>query len=74
MQVLASLLVSVLLVGLKLNGVKEIVQVIERCKELAVNLALLQRTLEDEDTSAWTVDVTLDTKQRQHRITAMESE
>jgi hypothetical protein len=74
MQVLASLLVSVLLVGLKLNSVKEIVQVIERCKELAVNLALLQRTLEDEDTSAWTVDVTLDTKQRQHRITAMESE
>jgi hypothetical protein len=63
-QVFASLLVSVLLVGLKLNGVKEIVQLIERCKELTGNLALLQRTLEDEDKSAWTVDVTHDTKQR----------
>ena len=48
-QVLASLLVSVLLVGFKLNGAKEIVHIIQRRKELKANLFLLQKGVEEED-------------------------
>ena len=66
-QVLASLLVSVTLVGIKLNAAKEIVQTIERRKELLVNLSLLQRGLEAEDKKAWIVDVIHDTKHREDR-------
>jgi hypothetical protein len=46
-QVLASLLVSVLLVGLKLNAAKDIVQALERRKELVANLLLLQKVVAD---------------------------
>ena len=72
-QVLASLLVSVTLVGIKLNAAKEIVQTIERRKELVVNLSLLQRGLEAEDKKAWIVDVIHDTKHREDRIAELES-
>ena len=70
-QLLASLLVSVLLVGIKLNASKEIVQVIERRTELKTYLSLLQTTLEDEDMVAWLDDVQRDVKRRQDRIAAM---
>ena len=59
-QVLASLLVSVLLVGIKVTGAKEIVQLIERQKELKANLAMLQIVLEDENKTAWIGDVAHD--------------
>ncbi len=72
-QVFASLLVSVLLVGLKLNATKEIVQIVERRKELRANLSLLQKKLEEEDTKIWIVDVAHDTKQRADRIAELES-
>ncbi len=69
----ASLLVSVLLVGFKMNGAKEIVQIIERRKELTTYLALLQRLLEHEDKDAWIADVTHDTKEREDRISELGS-
>ncbi len=67
-QVLGSLLVSVLLVGIKLTAANEIAQSIARRKELKANLLLLQRRLEDEDKKSWIEDVTHDTAQRQDRI------
>jgi hypothetical protein len=72
-QVLASLLVSVFLVGIKFNAAKELVQLIERQKELRVNLTLLLRRLEDEDRDAWISDVQYDTKAREDRIAEMDS-
>jgi hypothetical protein len=71
--VLASLLVSVLMVGFKLNSAKEIVQTIERRQELNVNLSMVRRLLEIEDTKAWIEDVEFDTKQREDRIAELES-
>ncbi len=65
---LGSLLVSVLLVGIKLTSANEIVQSIARQKELKANLLLLQMSLEDEDKKAWIEDVTHDTAQRQDRM------
>ncbi len=70
---LASLLVSVLLVGIKATGAKEIVQLIGRRKELKANLAMLQGVLEDENKKAWIGDVVHDTKQRMAMIAEMES-
>ncbi len=72
-QVLASLIVSVLLVGFKLNSAKDIVQTIERRQELKVNLSMVRRLLEIEDTEAWIKDVEFDTKQREDRIAELES-
>ena len=69
---LASLLVSVLMVGFKLNSAKEIVQTIERRQELKVNLSMVRRLLEIEDTNAWIRDVEFDTKQREDRIAELE--
>jgi hypothetical protein len=71
--VLASLLVSVLLVGVKVTSAKELVQINERRKELKANLVLLQAALEDENKIAWIHDVTHDTKQREDRIAELES-
>jgi hypothetical protein len=71
--VLASLLVSVLLVGMKLTAAKEIVQIIERRKELKANLLLLRIRLEEESLVEWLDDVMHDTKQRSDRILAMKS-
>ena len=65
---LGSLLVSVLLVGIKLTAANEIVQNIARRKELKANLSLLQMSLEDESLRTWIEDVTHDTAQRQDRI------
>jgi hypothetical protein len=71
--VLASLLVSVLMVGFKLNSAKEIVQIIERRQELQMNLSMVRRLLEIENTKAWIKDVAHDTKQREDRIAELES-
>ncbi len=65
---LGSLLLSVLLVGIKLTSANEIVQSIARRKELKANLLLLQMSLEDEDKKAWIEDVTHDSAQRRDRI------
>ncbi len=70
---LASLLVSVLLVGIKLTSAKDIVQTIERRKELKANLSMLQRLIEQEDEKAWIIDVAHDTKERMDRIAELES-
>jgi hypothetical protein len=67
------LLVSVLLVGIKVTGAREIVQLIERRKELKANLVLLQLALEDESKEAWIGDVAHDSKQRIDLIAEMES-
>jgi hypothetical protein len=71
--VVASLLVSVLLVGIRLNAAKEIVQLIERRKELRTNLSLLKKSLEGEETASWINDVEHDAKQREVTIAAIES-
>ncbi len=65
---LGSLLVSMLLVGIKLTAANEIVQSIARRKELKANLLLLQMSVEDEDKKTWIEDVTHDSAQRQDRI------
>ena len=70
---LFSLLVSVLMVGFKLNSAKEIVQTIERRQELKVNLSMVRRLLEIEDAKAWIEDVAHDTKRREDRIAELES-
>ena len=69
----ASLLVSVLVVGIKLTAGKELVQNMERRKELKANLLLLRRRLEEEDLVDWLDDVNIDTAHRQERIEAMDS-
>jgi hypothetical protein len=68
---MASLLVSVLLVGLKLNAAKEVALIIERRKELNENLSLLSSRLDDEDKHAWLDDVMHDAKGREDRIAEM---
>ncbi len=69
----ASLLLSVLLVGIKLTACKELVQIMERRKELKANLSLLRRRLEDADLAEWLEDVSYDMKRRCERIVAMSS-
>jgi hypothetical protein len=61
------------MVGFKLNSAKEIVQTIERRQELKVNLSMVRRLLEIEDTKAWIEDVEFDKKQREDRIALLES-
>jgi hypothetical protein len=72
-QVIASLLVSVFIVGVKLNSAKEIVQTIQRRSELKANLALLQRPLETEALDLWLSNIAYDAECRQNRIVAIES-
>jgi hypothetical protein len=67
------LLLSVLLVGIKVTGAKEIVQLIVRRKELEANLAMLQLALEDENKKAWIGDVAHDSKQRMDMMAEMQS-
>ena len=62
-----------LLVGVKVTGAKELVQINERRKELKANLVLLQAVLEDENKIAWIHDVTHDTKERMHLIAELSS-
>ena len=69
----ASLLVSVLALGFKLNELPLIVQMNQRRNELKANLILLQRQLELEDLVIWLDQTALDTAHRQEWIAAMES-
>ena len=68
---LGSLLVSVLLVGFKLNAAKDLVQTIERRKELKENIAVLQVKLELEEKLTWIDNATHDAAQREVRIGEM---
>jgi hypothetical protein len=69
----ASLLVSVLVLGSKITVLKDLHQVTQRRKELKANLASLVEKLEAEKLVLWLDDVTHDTEQRTDRITAMVS-
>jgi hypothetical protein len=72
-QVVASLLVSVVLLGFKLSAVKRLVQLNQRRAELSAALALLQPKVEAEKLAGWLADVEHDAKQREVRIVAMDS-
>ncbi len=61
----ASLLVSVLLLGVKLGALKRLVQVKQRRTELKTDLTLLQPKLEEEDLEAWLDDLDHDKEHRQ---------
>jgi hypothetical protein len=67
------MLVSVLLVGFKLNAPTRLLRVIQRRKELQTALALLQPQLEEVDRAVWLEDVDHDKERRQERIAAMNS-
>ena len=67
----ASVLVSVVLLGFKLSALKRLVQVNQRLTELKANLVLLQPQVEAEELDAWLDDVTHDAKQREDRIAGM---
>ncbi len=69
----ASLLVSAVLLGFKLSALKRLVQVNQRRTELLEDLALLQPRIEAEELDAWLADVEHDAKQREDRIAAMDS-
>jgi hypothetical protein len=72
-QVVASLLVSVVLLGFKVSAVKRLVQVNQRRTELQAALVLLEPKVEAEELDAWLADVKHDAKQREDRIAAMDS-
>jgi hypothetical protein len=72
-QVVASLLVSVVLLGFKLSALKRLVQVVQRRAELNADLASLQPKLEAEKLVVWLADVKHDVKEREDRMAAMES-
>ena len=70
-QVVASLVVSAILLGFKLSALKRLVQVNQRRTELLEDLALLQPKLDDENLAMFLEDVDHDTEQRQARIAEM---
>jgi hypothetical protein len=72
-QVVASLLVSVVLLGFKLNALKRIVQVNQRRTELKASLVSLQPAVEAEKLAVWLADVEHDANQRKDRIAALDS-
>ena len=63
-----SLLVSVVLMGLKLSALRRLVQVTQRRTELTAALASLRPMLEEEDLAAFLDDVDHDKEQRVVRI------
>jgi hypothetical protein len=71
--VVASLLVSVVLLGFKLNALKRLVQVNQRRTELQAALVSLQPKVAAEKLAIWVADVEHDAKQREDRIAAMDS-
>jgi hypothetical protein len=72
-QVVASVLVSVVLLGFKLSALKRLVQVNQRRTELQATLESLQPKVEAEKLAVWLGDVKRDAKQREDRIAAMDS-
>jgi hypothetical protein len=71
--VVASLLVSVVLLGFKLSALKRLVQVNQRRTELKAALVLLQPKVEAEKLAVWLANVEHDVNQREDRIAAMDS-
>jgi hypothetical protein len=71
-QVVASLLVSVLLLGFKLNAFKRLVQVTQRRNELQMALRTLQPKLDRENLTVWLDGLKDDAQGRADRIAAME--
>jgi hypothetical protein len=69
---MASLLVSMVILGFKLTMLKDIVHLTYRRKELKANLAMLLRRLEGENLVQWLDDVSHDVKARQKKIDAMD--
>ncbi len=69
----ASLLVSVVLLGYKLSALKRLVQVNQRRTELKAALVLLEPRVEAEKVAVWLADAEHDAKQREDRIAAMDS-
>ncbi len=69
----ASLLVSAVLLGFKLSAVKRLVQVNQRRTELEASLISLQPQVEAEKLAVWLTDVEQDAKHRKDRIAAMDS-
>ena len=69
----ASLLVSVVLLGFKLSALKRLVQVNQRRTELKAALVLLQPKVEAEKLAVWLANVEHDVNQREDRIAAMDS-
>ncbi len=69
----ASLLVSVVLLGFKLSALKRLVQVNQRRTELQAALVSLQPKVAAEKLAMWLADVEHDAKQREDRIAAMDS-
>ena len=72
-QVVASLLVSVVLLGFKLSALKRLVQVNQRRAELKAALEMLQPKVDAEKLAVWLADVEHDAKQREDRIAAMDA-
>ena len=64
---------SALVVGFKLNCVKDVMQSTQRRNELKTNLSLLRRRVEAEMRIAWADDTTHDRTQRGIRIAAIDS-
>ncbi len=72
-KVIASLLITVLLIGLKLGSLKEVITVLHRQKELEDNIRLIEEQIEDQALKAWSDDVKYDEEGRDRRIVAMQS-
>ena len=72
-QVVISLLVSVLLIGFKLSTLKEIVNLTLRHTELKGLLSVLRRSLEEEELTDWLDDEAHDKALYQDRIAAIEA-
>ena len=68
MQIVASLLVSLVLLGFKLNAPKRLLQVIQRRKELNQALEVLQPQLESDQLVVFLANLNYDKAQRQERI------
>ncbi len=68
----ASLLVSVALLGFKMSALNRLVQVNQRRNELEASLVLLEPKVEAEKLAMWLADVEHDAKQREDRIAAMD--
>ena len=73
MQLLASLLVSVLGFGLKISCIKETLQTLRRRKELEGNLSVLQGPVHKIWLKEWLADLSHDERQEQARIIGLQA-
>ena len=70
---IASLVMSALVVGFKLHCVKDVMQSTQRRNELKANLSLLRRRVEAEMRIAWADDTMHDRTQRESIIAEIDS-